>query len=34
MRKISDLLSHIFLKFTGYTYSNLGRLFQIGRAHV
>ena len=27
MRKISDLLSHIFLKFTGYTYSNLGRLF-------
>lgn len=27
MRKISDFLSYFFLKFTGYTYSNLGRLF-------
>lgn len=27
MHKINDILSRIFLKFTGYTYSNLGRLF-------
>lgn len=27
MRKISDFLSRLFLKCTGYTYSNLGRLF-------
>lgn len=27
MRKLSDFLSYFFLKFTGYSYSNLGRLF-------
>lgn len=27
MRRLTDFLSSIFLKFTGYSYSNLGRLF-------
>ncbi len=27
MNRLTDLLSRIFLKCTGYTYSNLGRLF-------
>lgn len=27
MTSISDILARIFLKFTGYTYTNLGRLF-------
>lgn len=27
MHKLNDILSCLFLKFTGYTYSNLGRLF-------
>ncbi|MCM1028500.1 MAG: DoxX family protein [Pseudoflavonifractor sp.] len=27
MRKFSDFLARLFLKCTGYTYSNLGRLF-------
>ncbi|MDE7152715.1 MAG: DoxX family protein, partial [Candidatus Amulumruptor sp.] len=27
MRKFTDLLSRLFLKFTGYSYSNLGRLY-------
>lgn len=27
MNRISDLLARLFLKCTGYTYSNLGRLF-------
>lgn len=27
MHTLSDCLSRLFLKFTGYTYSNLGRLF-------
>lgn len=27
MRKLTDCLSRFFLKFTGYTYSNLGRLY-------
>lgn len=27
MKKIADLLSRLFLRFTGYTYSNMARLF-------
>lgn len=27
MNTLSDLLARVFLKFTGYTYTNLGRLF-------
>lgn len=27
MKKIADILSRLFLRFTGYTYSNMARLF-------
>lgn len=27
MKKIADLLSRLFIRFTGYTYSNMARLF-------